>query len=363
MLAGIATAWAVPQISLLTALPGCEIYELEGHTALRIQDPEEGTDAVVNWGVFDFNSPGFVWRFVKGETDYMCAAQPTQPFLDSYARQGRVIVEQSLALSEQDAGRLIDLVMLNLRPDNCVYRYNYVKDNCATRPLLLLEDAVSRQIVPDSSEFTTFRREMRSYHRLYPWYQFGIDLALGSGIDYPIGPREASFAPVYLMERMVRSGDVSDTHIYQPPTLVTPTPTPWWATPMAVALLMLALAAACCFAPAKTQRIFDTILFTGFGLAGCLIFFLVFVSTHEATSPNLVMLWLNPLCLLGAVLPWIKSAQKWQICYFFANFALVMLLAILAPLTGQSLNAAFWPLMAADALRSAYYIKPYFSKV
>lgn len=56
------------RVSLLTAYPGADIYQLEGHTALRIRHPQRG-DYVVNWGLFDFDSPGFVYRFVKGETD------------------------------------------------------------------------------------------------------------------------------------------------------------------------------------------------------------------------------------------------------------------------------------------------------
>lgn len=356
------TAMPSLHVSLLTAMPGTEIYELEGHTAVRLLDPRRNLDVVVNWGVFDFNSPGFVWRFVKGDTDYMCAPQHTALFLEAYRRQGRTVVEQRLALDSIQAVRLEQLIALNLEPDNRTYRYNYVKDNCATRPLMLIEAAMQRQIVPDSASFTTFRREMRRYHRQYPWYQFGIDLALGSGIDSPIGPRQASFAPVYLMDQVARSGDVTGTHTYPPKETIQPTPTPWWLTPMAMAIALLTASAAMLLAPPRAQKIFDTILFSLFAIAGTIIFFLVFVSTHEATSPNLVILWLNPLCLLGAILPWIKKAQKMQICYFFVNFALILLLALLAPLTGQSLNAAFWPLMAADMLRSAHYIKPFFTR-
>ena len=36
-----------PQISLLTARAGSEIYQLEGHSALRIQDPKRGDYVVI----------------------------------------------------------------------------------------------------------------------------------------------------------------------------------------------------------------------------------------------------------------------------------------------------------------------------
>ena len=65
-------------VSLVTFHPGSDIYELEGHTALRVTTPE-GIDIAANWGLFDFNTPNFVYRFVKGETDYCTAQRSTPP--------------------------------------------------------------------------------------------------------------------------------------------------------------------------------------------------------------------------------------------------------------------------------------------
>lgn len=76
-----AESTAALRVSLLTCAPGREVYQLEGHTALRlIETPDSITqndyDIVVNWGVFDFTTPNFVYRFVKGATDYMAVAIP-----------------------------------------------------------------------------------------------------------------------------------------------------------------------------------------------------------------------------------------------------------------------------------------------
>ena len=68
-------AFDVPEVSLITCAPGKEIYQLEGHSALRIKRPGS-YDVAVNWGVFDFNAPNFVYRFVKGETDYIGVSYP-----------------------------------------------------------------------------------------------------------------------------------------------------------------------------------------------------------------------------------------------------------------------------------------------
>lgn len=106
----------------------------------------------------------------------------------------------------------------------------------------------------------------------------------------------------------------------------------------------------------RVTRWFDALLFGMLGLAGCLVFFLVFFSTHEATSPNFLLAWVNPLCLIPVIFIWIKKAQRLVMCYQIANFAALLVLCLAWPLLPQSANAAFWPLIAADAIRAANYI-------
>ena len=47
-------------VSLLTCSPGSQVYELYGHTGLRVRSTQQHTDYVYNYGVFDFNAPHFV---------------------------------------------------------------------------------------------------------------------------------------------------------------------------------------------------------------------------------------------------------------------------------------------------------------
>lgn len=354
-------------ISYIVCDAGADIYQLEGHAALRVQMP--GTDIAVNYGLFDFAAPGFVWRFALGHTDYMCGAAPWEWFLDAYRREGRRVTEHRLDLTPAEKTAIIRHLDWNLQPANRVYRYNYVKDNCATRPLAVVERALpDTLILPDPiPEARTFRDIMRHYHRNAPWYQFGIDLALGPGIDYPLTPREKAFAPVLLdrqlPEARTASGRrlVSDSAIAVPAPLgaAVPAPTPWWATPMAFALAILAAAVAVTVRDRRRHAVtrwFDTLLYGLLGLAGCLVFFLIFFSSHEATSPNYLLAWVNPLCLIPAILLWIKKATPILTRYQAANLAALILLSALWPLLPQSANPAIWPLIAADALRSLNYL-------
>lgn len=353
-------------LSFVTVYPGSEVYELEGHSALRVRLGDE-LDLAVNFGLFDFNTPHFVYRFVKGETDYMVGAYPWRIFVDSYAGSGRRIVEQPLNLSSRARRRLLDELAVQLAPPNNTYRYNYVLDNCATRPLALVmlaaevDSVALSEPAPEAAGCRTFRQAMRWYHRNYPWYQFGIDLALGPLIDRPISRMEQTFAPVSLCEALEGSSLVG------PEVTVTPGPvsgaadgpTPWFLTPMAFALTILAVSLAVTvfdFRRRRFSRGFDAVFFALLGIAGCIVAFLVFVSEHYATSPNYLIWWLNPFCLVPALFIWSKKTIPAVFCYQIINFAVLFGLIIAWPFCTQSANPAFWPLIAAEVLRSACFI-------
>lgn len=357
---------------LVTIYPGEVVYQLEGHTALAVQIPGRQTRAY-NFGVFDFKTPNFLWRFVTGQTDYMAVNWPYDAFMYEYVREGRRAVAQKLNLTAAQTAQLVNDLDSVVLPQNCKYRYNYVKDNCATRPLRAIERVVGDSLclgapafVENSSSPMTFRNIMRYYHRNYPWYQFGIDLALGSGVDYELEPIEAAFAPVEL-ESMIAKAKVGDKDFVSetvavidlPEDYAVQGPTPWWETPMAVfsALFLLTLGITVRDVRHKeVSRWFDTVLFTLLGLEGCSMAFLIFVSVHEATSPNWLFLWLNPLCLLVPILIWLKKCKKVLMCYQIVNFAVLLVLSGIWCFLPQSANIAFLPILGAEMMRSAAYI-------
>ncbi len=357
-------------VSLITCWPGAEVYELCGHEAVRVRgiNPDGTvTDSVWNYGVFDFAAPNFLYRFVKGETDYMLAAYPTSMFMPEYMAHGRRVVEQDLNLTREETARLVALLREEARPENRTYRYNYVKDNCATRILDRIDEAVGHPVVyPDSVRYGTFRNEMRAYHRDYPWYQFGIDLALGSGIDYPLRGKEEMFVPLEMMEKVsgahMRDGRplVADTRILNEGIAdATLGPTHWSATPLVCCSLFLLATLAVCLLQWRRRVIYRgvySLWFSMLGLAGCVIAFLVFISVHEATSPNLLILWLNPLQLIIAAGIWFRRPRRIAVmamaCY---NIIVLTVTMIVWPFQTQSANPAFFPLMAATLALSAVY--------
>ena len=107
------------------------------------------------------------------------------------------------------------------------------------------------------------------------------------------------------------------------------------------------------------SRWFDSVLYSAFFLAGCVLTFLIFVSEHEATSPNWLYLWLNPLCIIPAVGIWIKKCRRAVYCYQICNFAALTVLLAGSHFFGQALNTAFPLLVLCDMMRSATYMYIY----
>ncbi len=377
VIAGVLTAAAKPvstdsvEVSLLVCSPGSEVYELEGHAGLRLRSEAAGYDVVVNYGLFDFASPNFVYRFVKGQTDYMGGICDFSDFKNLYLSENRTITEWPLAIGREQGNRLVELIAENMRPENRTYRYNYLADNCSTRPVRIIERAVGDSIVfvaPEFSHGWTFRDAMRYYHRNYPWYQFGIDLALGSGIDYEISSQDKIFAPVLLNEmigsaRYAQSAQpvvAGDATVYSAVKVFTPDDSrPLPITPLGLGWTVFVVAAGVTIRDLRRRKLtrwFDAGLMALYGLAGCVLAFLVFVSSHPATSPNWLLVWLNPFCLIVPIFIYIKKATAFVLSYEIVNFVAVLFLAVMWPWLGQSGNMAFIPLAGADMLLGGRYI-------
>ena len=92
------------EVSLLTCSPHEEIYSLYGHAAIRWHSGDQ--DLVFNWGMFSFNKPYFVLRFVFGITDYELGAYPYDSFWPYYQKWGSSITEQVLNLTNDEKRRL-----------------------------------------------------------------------------------------------------------------------------------------------------------------------------------------------------------------------------------------------------------------
>ena len=106
------------EISLLTCSPHEAVYSLYGHTAIRIQDQRNGEDLAVNYGLFSFEKPHFVLRFVFGLTDYEMGIEPFEAFCRQYRYYGSSVTQQVLNLTNEEKWNIVKAVNINYMPEN-----------------------------------------------------------------------------------------------------------------------------------------------------------------------------------------------------------------------------------------------------
>jgi hypothetical protein len=186
-------------VSVLTWGPGDLVFERFGHNALRIQDRATGMDFAYNWGMFDFDQPNFLGRFLSGDTRYWVEAFPSPMLIDFYARQDRESIEQVLNLSDEQKAQLAAFVANQALEANRYYRYQYFDDNCSTRIRdalnTVLGGSLERRFVPIRTDWT-HRSESIRLTGPTMYSQLGIDLALGPKADVPMTAWEAMFIPM-----------------------------------------------------------------------------------------------------------------------------------------------------------------------
>lgn len=321
---GSATASdAALRVYLMTIGQGEAIWEHFGHNALVIEDPSEGTRVAWHWGLFDFDEPGFLLRFLRGEMRYWMAGFDAARLTAAYERQGRSVTLQELALSQAQALELRAFVQWNALPENRFYRYDYFVDNCSTR----LRDALDRVLDGALAEQfaswpagISYRHETERLTGRAVLDFLGITLLLGPRGDEPRSRWEQMFTPLNLQiwlrdarvagtgtplvraERMVVAGTL-------PPPLTAP-------PPLTLPLLLVGVALGGAFvllgrwaeAPGIARRLplaFLGGLWSALAGLGGLILIGVYATRHVWMYGNENVLQLDPLSVAVAfALPW-----------------------------------------------------------
>jgi len=351
-------------IYLLTCGPGTETYSVYGHSALRIVIPEKNSDVVYNWGVFDFATPHFVWKFAKGRLDYSLGISSYNNFLRDYFLEGRWVVSQKLNLETADIEKLFQLIAENLKPENLTYRYDFFYDDCSTRIRDLIEKAVGENLIYPPAEankdMPTFRYLTGEYEKVIPWTEAGIDLIMGSPGDKKASFRDRMFLPIELKNGLSellirRNGKLIP--LLTNPDIVVDFKQPvfkekFLTSPMFVfsLLLIIVIFLTGYFREKRANNLVDTVIFGVFSILALMMIFFNFFTDHHQMKWNLNILWLNPFIILCFISLLLK--KDWMIWFRVVFFMAAGFLALLVVLP-QNINNAFVPLIIILILRSS----------
>jgi hypothetical protein len=358
------------QISLLTCAPGDEIYSYFGHSAIRINDPKSGIDYVFNYGIFSFDTPNFIWRFSKGETDYLLAGQRMVSFMEEYHEEQRSVYEQVLNISQEEKQSLFDALLENAKKENRVYRYKHFSDNCSTRVRDQFEKCVNHQL-----QFDTLKDAKLTYRQLVDlcvpgnsWNGFGIKMALGIPADKVTTFSQKMFLPDFLSKDMATAKLMKDgvgVPFVKPVNTIfkaDPIETGFsWTSPAVVVNLFLLIVAGLTFVEYRKKKrmiALDFVVFFSVGFAGFMLSFLCFFSVLEATGWNLNLVWALPTHLIFAFLWLVPSLRLKLGWYLKLTTGIVLLFLVTMLLLPQTFHWLVVPACLSILLRSNIFFKP-----
>ena len=373
------------QVSLLPFGQGDPVFERFGHNAIRIRAPLNALDVSWNWGMFSFDEPNFLGRFLSGNSRYWMEGFQTEPLLAYYRENNRSAVEQVLNLSATQKAQLLQFVRWNALDDNKYYRYDYFRDNCSTRVRDALDSVLGGSLErawADSMGDHSFRSEALRLTEEAALSRLGIDVALGPRSDTRMTAWDEAYVPMRLRDRLrgvVLPGPegapvrlVASERLLFDATRTAEAPQPLAFPGLYVvfalgALVPLALFGGLAFMSAlrgrwhRAQRVargvvatVSAVWYALTGLLGTLVLFMELFSAHVFWYNNWNVLLLSPVALAAA---WLvpravvtgrsAGAARW-VAGFCALCALVSLALAVTGVTGQSnaaVAAAFAPTM------------------
>jgi len=290
---------------LVTYGPGEEVWEMFGHNALWLRDPETGLDHTYSFGYFEIDRAGFYVDFARGIMNYYGAASPADREFDFYRQRGRSVTAQKLALSAEQVQDLQKALHEAIYPHPQYYAYDYFRANCSTWLRDLINQVVDNAlrttlegVMTDQSLAEHTRRMTR--HR--PWVQTGILALMGPSLDRRLTAWEESFLPealahwvgsvevdgqpLVVQQRTIHAG--SPPHSVVQLSSLTPIPL---ITGLMLAAAMLALIRRGGVLAEWSWR-FGALTA---GFVGAVLLAMMTLSGHHDTRWNLLVLLLHPL--------------------------------------------------------------------
>jgi hypothetical protein len=274
------------------------------------------------------------------------------------------VIEQDLNMSCAEKQKLFNALRENSKEENKYYKYQYIFDNCSTRPRDIVvrgfdDTVIFKRILPDPPP--TYRNLIHEYldrGRQY-WSAFGIDLLLASRIDRKVTDLEAMFLPDYLMKGFDSATVDRRKVVSAKRLLIRNVPAlnqgDSWFTPLVFTSILLAIGVILTFLKSNlaqsTVNIFDISYFLILGLVGCFILFMWFGTDHELCRDNYNLVWALPTHVVMSFfilkkMPFVKK-------YFAITAILSSLFLLSLPVLPQEMNPAFLPLIVLSAIRSA----------
>jgi hypothetical protein len=322
--------------------PGDELYFWWGHLAIAVEDAARGEKRLYDYGVFSFDNEDFFVNFAFGRMLYLMSVSQADRVYRRYADDNRDVTLYTLDLDADKKAFIYDFLEWNARPENRDYWYHHFRDNCVTRVINVLDEAIGGQFYgafTDAPGRFTLRQHVRRHTWFSPFWDWLLCFLMGQGIDGPATMREEMFLPsevgrniagfVYVDEagrerKLVSDIEVVNRAVNRPPVLETPRVQ--WPRELAVGMAIAALFAVIMLVRRRREKrgrilwgLGNALLGLFFGLAGSLLFFLSFFTNHDYTWHNANVIFVSPLLLAAVPLGLIAAFSKKPVRVMFCE--------------------------------------------
>ena len=352
-------------ISVLTMGPGTNLNDSFGHSAFRITDPNQNIDVVYNYGVYNFDTPNFYLKFIKGQLMYQLDRTDFSLFYQHYSDQNRWIKEQVLDLTIKEKQEVFDFLQNNYLPENRNYIYDFFFENCATRIRDVLAGILKNKLVIDESfvsDIHTFRQLIQKNVHWNSWGSFGMDLAIGAVVDRNASSWEHQFLPEYIFKalekgqikrslgakKLVKKTSILNKNSAKEKLEI------FLISPFFVVSLLALIILGVTFKDYRNNsrnRWMDSSLYALTGTIGIFLILLWFATDHFATQNNYNLLWAVPLSLFFVIEIAKKNPKYWLKKYIMFQILMLLLLSIHWITGVQSYPVILLPLLIAISIR------------
>ncbi len=358
-------------ISVLTMGPGTNLNDSFGHSAFRISDTNQNIDVVYNYGVYNFDTPNFYLKFVKGQLMYQLDRTDFSLFYQHYSDQDRWIKEQVLNLTIIEKQEIFDFLQKNYLPENRKYIYDFFFENCATRIRDVLAGVLKNKLVFDKnfvSKTHTFRQLIQKNVHWNSWGSFGMDLAIGAVVDRNASSWEHQFLPEYIFKALEKgqikrglgaTDLVKKTSILNKKTAKEKSETLLMSPFFIISLLAFIILGVTFkdYQNNSRSRWMDGGLYALTGIIGVFLLLLWFATDHFATQNNYNLLWAVPLSLFFVIEIAKRNPKYWLKKYIMFQILMFLLLSIHWITGVQSYPVALLPLLIALSIRYIFIFK------
>lgn len=275
------------KVSIITCGTASATHAMYGHTGIRITDYTQDIDLVYNYGAFDFSTPNFALKFIKGDLQYFVTCNNFSDFEYNYRLEERTIYENELKLNQVQKQELFNVLNQSLTSDDKFYTYKFIDRNCTTMVVDKINSIIGNEVLKQTSTNLSYRGILFPY--MSDFYQkLGIQIMFGAKVDQPA---TRLFLPFELKKSLENNPTISypTKIIFQSKINNTNKSLLNSIYPLILILTLIIFS--------KNSKIQNGYIFLT-GILGVFLSLVGFYSLHEEVLKNYNILLFNPLLLI-----------------------------------------------------------------